>query len=433
MRQGSDDDVRRFFQLLRPPELADLLEHVAEEDRVRVLRLMGVPLASDVLREVEEPEKEEILEDLTPREIAEIAAASKSDDAADLIAALPPGKAEDTLGKLGREDRREIENLLRYPEESAGGIMQTEVVKVGSDATVEAAVEAVRGADQERMGEIHEVYVVDPAGRLVGAVSPADLLQAEPGTPVKDIAEADPVSVPVTLDQEKIAETVVEHDLAAVPVVDERGVLVGQVLHDDVADVIEEEATEDIARFVGADPDEVHGESISRAVRSRAGWLLPAFAGGLLVTFVIGSAEALLREVPWLAAFLPVILGMAGNVGTQTSALTVRGLALGRVRVGPAIRRQLVTGVLLGIIFGLLLFAFAALRGGGHPALAGLTVGVAIFISMTVAAAMGVSVPLLVHRFGFDPAVAASPFVQTANDLTGAAIAILVTRWLLLG
>ncbi len=433
MRQGSDEDVRRFFLLLRPPELADLLEHVAEEDRVRVLRLMGVPLASDVLREVEEREKEEILEDLSPKEIAEIASASKSDDAADLIAALPPEKAEDTLERLEQEEREEIEQLMRYPEESAGGIMQTEVVKVSSDATVEVAVDAVRAADPEQVGEIHEVYVVDTAGRLVGAVSPADLLQAEPGTLVKEVAEKDPISVPVLLDQEKIAEKVVEHDLAAVPVVDERGVLVGQVLHDDVADVIEEEATEDIARLAGADPDELYGESIPRAVRSRAGWLLPAFLGGLLVTFVLGGAEDLLRQVPWLAAFLPVILGMAGNVGTQTSALTVRGLALGRVRVGPAIRHQILTGLFLGIVFGILLFAFMAFRGGGGAVRGGLTIALAIFISMTVAAAMGVSVPLLVHRFGFDPAVASSPFVQTANDLTGAGIAILVTRWILLG
>lgn len=432
IREGSDDDVRRFFLLLRPPELADLLEHTAEEDRGRVLRLMGVPLASDVLREVEEPEREEILDSLSPEEIGRIAAASKSDDAADLIGALPPGKAEDALESLEQKDRQEIEELLRYPEESAGGIMQTEVVRVSSAATVEAAVEAVRGAAPD-MGEIHAVYVVDPDGRLVGTVSPADLLQAEPATPLREIVERDPVSVPVTLDQEKIAETAVAHDLAAVPVVDARGVLLGQVLHDDLADVIEEEATEDIAKLAGADPGEVYDESIPRAVRSRAGWLLPAFLGGLLVTFVLGDAEDLLRRVPWLAAFLPVILGMAGNVGTQTSALTVRGLALGRVRVGPAIRRQVLTGLLLGVVFGVLLFLFTALRGGiDDAALSGLTVAIAIFISMTLAAAMGVSVPLLAHRFGFDPAVASSPFVQTANDLTGAGIAILVTRWILL-
>jgi magnesium transporter len=312
--------------------------------------------------------------------------------------------------------------------------MQTEVVKVPSDAPVEAAIDAVRDADPERMGEIHEVYVVDRDGRLVGSVSPADLLHAEPETPVRDIVEPNPVVVPVTMDQEKLAETVVEHDLAAVPVVDERGVLVGQVLHDDVANVLEEEATEDIAKMAGADPEEVYDESIARAVRARAGWLLPSFLGGLLVTFVLGGAQEVMQQVPWLAAFLPVILGMAGNVGTQTSAITVRGLALGRVRVGPAIRRQVVTGVLLGIVFGLLLFAFTALRGASDDAArAGLTVAVAIFTSMSVGATMGVCVPLLAHRLGFDPAVASSPFVQTTNDLTGAGIAILVTHWILLG
>jgi len=142
-----------------------------------------------------------------------------------------------------------------------------------------------------------------------------------------------------------------------------------------------------------------------------------------------------LRQVPWLAAFLPVILGMAGNVGTQTSAITVRGLALGRVRVGPAIRRQVLTGLLLGVLFGILLFAFTALRGGtGESAgRAGFAVALAIFTSMTVGATMGVCVPLAAHRLGFDPAVASSPFVQTANDLTGAGIAIVMTNWILLG
>jgi magnesium transporter len=433
IREGSDEDIRRFFNLLRPPELADLLEHTAEEDRLRVLRLMGVPLASDVMRELEEPEKEELLEDLSPAEIADIAAASKSDDAADLIASLPPEKAEDTLERLEGEERREIERLLRYPEESAGGIMQTEVLKVPSDTPVEAAIEAVRDADPERIGEIHQVYVVDKQGRLVGSVSPADLLQADPALRVKEIVDPNPISVPVTMDQEQIAEKVVENDLAAVPVVDEKGVLLGQVLHDDVADVIEEEATEDIAKLAGADPEEFYDESIFRAVRNRAGWLLPAFLGGLLVTFVLGGAEDVLRRVPWLASFLPVILGMAGNVGTQTSALTVRGLALGRIRVGPAIRRQALTGLFLGIIFGILLFGFTLFRESGtEAARAGLTVAFSIFTSMTVAALMGVCVPLLVNHFGFDPAVASSPFVQTANDLTGAGIAILATTWILL-
>jgi len=434
VREGSDEDIQRFFLLLRPPELADLLEQVQDEDRLRVLRLMTAPLAAEVLREVDEGERSEILEDLSSGELAPILEESRSDDAADLIADLPPDKAERTLSKMDAEDRTELRELLRYDEETAGGIMQTEVVAVSSDVTVGQAIEAVRAVDTEDVGEIHEVFVVDRDNRLVGAVSPADLLQEPPDTPVRAIVEPNPVTVPVTMDQEEIAELVREHDLVTVPVVDARGALVGQILHDDVADVIEEEATEDIAKMAGADPDELYEDRILLAIRSRAAWLVPAFAGGLGVALFLSSAEKDIQSAPLLAAFLPVILGMAGNVGTQTSALTVRGLALGRIefaRSGRIIRRQIITGLTLGVVFSTLLGVFALLKGESVDAMKGyaLVASLSILTAMTVGASMGVIVPILLHRLGFDPAIAASPFVQTANDLTGVTIVLLIARW----
>ena len=427
IRDGSEEDIRRFFLLLRPPELADLLEHIDDEDRLRVVRLMSAPLAAEVLREVEDSDRDEILEDLSAGEVAEIVREAKSDDAADLIQALPKDKAERTLNRLDAEERQEIKELLEYGEETAGGIMQTEVVKVPSRLLVQEAIDAVRGADPEDVGEIHEVFFVDDHGRLVGSLSPADLLHADPNTLVRDVMEPDPVRVPVQMDQEQIAEIARENDLAAIPVVDDDGFLVGQVLHDDIADVIEEEATEDIAKLAGTDPDEIYNVSIWKVVWSRLAWLLPGFVGGLLVAILLSSVQDEIKNSPLLTFYLVVIIGMAGNVGTQNAAVTVRALALGRVERGwKAVARHVVIGLILGVFFGAALFTFVMIDDGGFKA--SLTLAITITTTITVGALLGALVPLVLHRIGADPAIAATPFITTANDVAGAGISIWLGR-----
>ena len=433
LRDGADSDIQRFFLLLRPPELADLLERIPDEDRLRVIRLMEIPLASEVLREVDEQERDELLDELSAERLAKIATESMSDDAADLIGSLDPEKAERTLQRLDPEDRKEIEELLAYDEETAGGIMQAEVVTIGSDLTIEEALNLVRGADTGDVGEIHQVYAVDAEKRLLASISPTDLLHADPKVLVRTIAEPNPVSVPVEMDQEKVAQVARQHDLAAVPVVDSRGRLVGQVLHDDIVDVMAEEATEDIAQMAGVDPEEMYDDSVAVAVKSRAPWLIPAFVGGLLVAVFLTSYQHEIEQAPILAMFLPVVLGMAGNIGTQTSAITVRGIALGRIdvrRAGGLVLRQIATGVALGLLFGALLltFTFFYRKTEQNVALVAMSLGVAIFVAMTVGATMGVIVPLALHRLGFDPAIGTSPFVQTTNDVTGAGILFLVAQ-----
>jgi len=433
IREGSDEDVKRFFLLLRPPELADCLEQLPDEDRTRAVRLMAAPLAAEVLREVEESEREDILEILRSAEIAPILSESMSDDAADILGLLPPDKAERTLGKLDEDEREELEELLEYGEDTAGGIMQTEVVKVRSDLDVAQAIEAVRAADVGDVGEIHEVFVVDSAGRLVGTVSPADLLQEKPKASLRAIIEPNPVHVPVSMDQEQIAHVVRENDLAAVPVVDAAGVLVGQILHDDVADVLQEEATEDIAKMAGTDPDEVYGDNVVRTVLGRIGWLLPAFVGGLLVAIFMGAASEEIKRRPILAAFIVVVVGMAGGVGIQNTAVTVRMLALGRLehaRLRTVVFRQLVVAVSLGLVFGLLLAGFTLVyeKDEADAGLSSITLGVAICVTIAIGGLLGVVVPLLLDRLGADPAIAASPFIQTANDVVGAGILFWTAR-----
>jgi magnesium transporter len=431
MRDGSDEDIKRFFVLLRPAEIADLVERVHEDERVRVVRLLGAPLASDVLREVQEQEKDDLLEDLGATEIAEIVHESRSDDAADIIGALTPEKAEQTLRALDAEEQQGIRDLLEYDEETAGGIMQTEFVSVPSDATVGDARTAVQQADQKESRKIYRVFVLDASERLLGTVTPTDLLQAEPSASIRSVIDPNPVQVHVDVDQEKIARLAREHDAAAIAVVDENGRLLGQVLHDDIADVLEEEATEDIARLAGTDDVELYDDSVFVAVRSRASWLFLTFIGGLMVAGFLTSVQADIEDKAILAAFLPVVLGMAGNVGTQTAAITVRSLALGRLEYSswtvPVIR-QVAIGLILGFVFGALLAAYSYWRATDDANLVALTLGLAIFASMTTGATMGVIVPLGINRIGLDPAISSSPFIQTVNDLTGVGIIFWVAR-----
>jgi len=435
VREGTDEDIKRFFLLLRPPEIADLVEAIHEDQRARLMRLLGAPLASDVFREIEEQEREDLLEDLADTEIAEIVHESRSDDAADIIGSLPPEKAERTLQRLDDEEQEEIRELLEYGEETAGGIMQTELVAVPADCTVGDARAAVHDADRKDTGRINVVYVVDAEDRLIGTVSPAELLRNEPETPIRSVLDPHPVKVLVDVDQERIARAAQEHDLTAIPVVDERGHLLGQVLHDDLIDVIEEEATEDIARMAGTKDEEIYDDSVAVAVRSRAPWLFLTFGGGLLVAGLLSTMEDDIKryDLPVLLMFLPVVLGMAGNVGTQTAAITVRSLALGRIdfsRWMTPVVRQVATGLILGLIFGVILYLFSLWRqkSSDDSQLLALALGVAIFCAISTGAIMGVLVPLLIHRIGLDPAISSSPFIQTANDLTGAGIMFFVAR-----
>ncbi|MFB3066037.1 MAG: magnesium transporter [Planctomycetota bacterium] len=434
IRFGSEEDLGRFFLLLRPQELADLVEALPdEEDRLRAIRAMETPLASEVLREVEPPEREEILEDLPAEEIAEIVRESRTDDAADLLGELETQKAEETLEHLDRPEQEELRELLEYPDDSAGGIMQTELVKLRASSTVSQAVDEIRSMADE-LGEVHEIFVVDDRDRLVGRVGATALLLARPDASIESIMEREPVAVPVTIDQEELAEIVKEYDLTDVPVIDAEGRLVGQVMVDDVLDVLEEEATEDIAHLAGVNPDELYGRSVLLSIRSRAPWLIPAFGGGILAAMIIGSMEGRLKSAELLIVFIPVVLGMAGNASMQTATLTVRGLALGRSNLRApwrAVSMEALTGLSLGVLFGGLLYLYTL---GAYPddprvALYAVTAGLSILTAMTVGATMGMVVPLTLNRFKIDPAIATSPFVTTANDVLGAGLLFLVAHW----
>jgi len=434
IREGSEADLRRFLLLLQPQEIADIIEVLeSAEDRARAFRAIVGQKRSSVLRDIEEGEgRDELIEALEPAETARLVTEMKSDDAADLLLDLDEEEKAEVLRHVPEADREELERLTEYSEDSAGGLMQTELVKVRSDQTVRAAVEEIRRTRDE-VGELHEIFVVDPEGRLKGWVKERALILAEDDDRIGTITRPVPQSVPITMDQEDIADLVRDYDLSSVPVIDEDERLLGRILVDDIVDVVMEEATEDITRLGGTDPEEIYEPSIRQALRSRTPWLVIAFFGTVTASLVIAAAEGVIHNAGSLLAFLPVIMGMGGGSSTQAATVTVRSLALGRIRPGQVwavVRKEALTGFLVAIGTGAVLWVVVTLTRQGEPATA-LIAALSVFGTISIGTTLGVIVPLVLEKLGADPAVATSPFVTTMNDVLGATV-IIVTGLMVL-
>ncbi len=427
LRHGSDADVRRFLHLLQPPEIADLIEALrSDEDRSRAFRaIVGKEDQADVLRDMEDAEAADILEEMPVEEAADILEEMQSDDAADVIQEMEEGPKQEVLEEIEPEEREDLEKILEYPEDSAGGIMQTELVQVRDTQSTREAVEEIRRTRDE-VGELHEIFVVDENDRLRGWVKERALILADDDTPIRDITVPVPVSVPVTMDQEEIASFARDYDMSSVPVVDESDRLVGRILVDDIVDVFEEEATEDIVRLAGSDPEEIYEPSVGSALRARSPWLVITFFGGILAAFIITAGEDLVKQAGALFAFIPVIMGMGGGGATQTATVTVRSLALGRIGPGDVarvVRKEVLVGFLLAAGAGILLWLVATLLDG-DPRVA-LIAAFAMFGTVCLGTLFGVLTPLILNKVGADPAVATSPFVTTINDLLGSSLILL--------
>lgn len=434
VRQGSEADLRRFLHLLQPPEIADLIEALRRpDDRARAFRaIVGKEGQAEVLSTMEDPEAADVLEDLHPAEAADLIEEMASDDAADVLQRMEAGPKDKVLSEVEPEDRAEIQNLLTYPEESAGGIMQTELVRVRGSQRARAAVEEIRRTRDE-VGELHEVFVVDDEGKLRGWVKERALILADDDTPIREITVPAPIQVPVQMDQERIATLVQDYDLSSVPVVDDEGRLVGRILVDDIVDVVVEEATEDIARAAGTNPEEIYEPSVAMALRSRSPWLAATFVGGIVAAFIIHAGGGLMGRIGQLFVFIPVIMGMGGGVATQTATVTVRSMALGRIGMGgvrAVVRKELLVGLVLATCTGLLVWAVAAWLDPSVIAMAWVA-AFAIFGTIFLGTLFGVLMPLLLDRLGADPAVATHPLLTTLNDIIGSAL-ILLFCWAVL-
>jgi len=423
---GQRDAVLAQLAALHPADIAAVLGHVPFEQAQTLFEWMPLALGSEVLCKLGDNFRGRLLADLAPEQIVPLVDSLDTDEAADLLADLPPDKAPEVLASL--QDAETVAGLLGYGEETAGGIMATEYVAVSRTWTVAQAREELR-RHAERVAEALDVFVVDTRGRLEGSVSLKSLLLSPPDAIIGEIMNPAVVSVHTDVDQEEVARIMDRLDLLSLPVVDSGRRLVGQITIDDVVDVIREEAEEDIQRMSGLSGDEEPTDSLWRMAGLRLPWLLGGLAGAGLAALVVGSFEDALRQAVILAGFIPIVMATAGNVGIQSSAVAVQGLASGDVwaddmprRLGKEIAVALINGVAAAAVVGLFVMGLSFFADIHNPERLALTAGIALIAVILLAAAIGAAVPLILHRFGIDPALATGPFITTSNDILGVLI-----------
>jgi len=411
-----------ILEPLHAADLADILRTLERSAQIAILQRIDTDRAADVLTELDQQSGQSLLLLLSDRDVVDLLGEMPSDDAADMMSTLPPEKTERIGALLPDDDRRELEGLMKFDEDTAGGIMEVERVAVPLHATVQDAINIVRaGADD--VENLQKIYVVDERGELRGQLNVLDLIMQRAATPVADAMDTAVIRVPVDMDQEQVANLFGKYDAFTLPVVDAAGVLVGRITVDDIIDVMEEEATEDIALLAGTTEDELGETSVLRVSRTRLPWLVAAMLGEALNAVVMSHHRTALETFVVLAFFIPLIVATAGNVGIQSSVVVVREIALGHVdlrHVGRRVLRELTVALANGVVLGAILFCVVWLwqRNVG---LGGLLF-VSLFCVVLVAAFMGASVPLLLNRWKVDPAIAAGPFVTLSNDIVGLAI-----------
>jgi magnesium transporter len=415
-----DGDLSRAVELLgenHPADQADLIEELDEGDRSRLLRALSPDHLAEVLEYLNDDLRGELLADLPAETIAPLLDRVGEDIAADIVQDLEPEQAEEVVQLL--EDRESVEELLGYPEESAGGRMSTEAVALRRYWTVEESINFLRDQAPDDQHPFY-LYVVDEEHHLTGTVSLRALVTAAPETPIAAIMSEEVRSVQVTDDQEEVAEQMRHYNLLALPVVDAEGRLRGVITADDVLDVQVEEATEDIYRMAGLAEEERLFRPIREAVPPRLGWLLLNLITAFLAAATVNLFEGTIARVAALAVFMPVIAGMGGNAGIQTITLVVRSIALGEVEprdVIDVLKHEAIIAVIKGIVIGILV-ALLAWLWKGSPWL-GIIVGIAMLANIFNATLVGVLVPLALKRVKADPALASGVIVTTFSDVIG--------------
>ncbi len=423
LAEGDEAVLRAFLaELPHASDVADLLEELDDDERLRVLALLAddPALAAEALAEMEpEEHPEESLAALHPEQIAAVVAELSDDDAADMIAELDPADQARVLAALPMEDAGDIRELMSYDEESAGGIMTTELVVVPTGISAAEAIDEVRRQAAE-VGDFYSIFVTDAAGVLQGTLPLQALVTAAPATPVAEIVEPPPAVVLPETDREQVARIVSRYNLTVVPVVDGAGRLLGGVTFDDVIDVIEAETTEDIFKFVGVSEEEEIRGGWWDAVRSRLPWLLVNLGTASVGASVVMAFEPTIERLTFLAVLMPVVAGMGGNSGTQALAVTIRRLALSPEPEGrrwSIVRKELLVGLGNGLAIGTIV-ALLAWGVQGEP-LVGLVVMLAMWANLTVGSFAGAFVPIVLERLRVDPAVASSIFVTAFTDMCG--------------
>lgn len=414
---GDGVELASLLYKLHAADVAEALDEMEDDARGRVFALLDDERAALVIEEMEPDAQVALLRQVDAGRAARIVQEMSSDDLADLLGEVQPDEAKDILGLMPAAEAADMQELMEYSEDTAGGLMTTEFIALQHDLTAEQAIATLRdlAPDAET---IYYVYVVDRDNRLVGVISLRDLIISPPDRPLGTIAKGDVIAVTTDTDQEEVARLVARYDLLALPVVDAQQRLLGIVTVDDVVDVIEEEATEDVVRVAATAAEEDVELGAWQRARKRLPWLLALLFGELLAGNVIKGFSGTLEALTLLAIFIPVMAGEAGNAGTQSLAVVVRGIATGDVdprRIWRVVLGEARVGALVGATTGLVLAVTASLWHG-QPAL-GTLVGLVLGLNMTLASILGGFFPVVIYRLGLDPAVASGPFITTLTDV----------------
>ncbi len=425
------DSIKRLLRRNALTHLGKIVSKTHAADLSLVFRSLSIPNQHKLFEMIEEIEQKGILfseldedtflvfnEGIELDDMAEIFEQMPTDDVADLLGRLPEERSDAIIERMKKESSEEVKGLLHYGDDTAGGIMVPDFIALRENTTAREAIESLQKEHLDVEMPFY-LYVVDSNGKLIGVSSLRQLVVVSPETPLKDFMTTDVFTVKTDMDQEEVAKIVARYDILAVPVVDDTNQLVGIVTVDDVIDIIREEATEDILKMAGVGGEEfIETQSVFRSTRIRLPWLFASCIGGIVAFFIIGHFEGSLKKLAYLAAFIPVIMGMGGNIGTQTSTIVVRGLATGRLNIRDTwsvVFKELAIGFILGVVYGFLVGLVAQLRYSTFQV--AISVGLAVISSMSVAALVGSLVPMGFARINVDPAVATGPFVTTAIDI----------------
>lgn len=408
-----------LFSDLHPADIADLIDNLEEQEKIHLFSLLDVEKASDVITELSGLSREQILEEISDEKLTEIIDEMDSDDAADVIAELPEDQARTILAGIEPKESQELKNLLKYEEDTAGGIMQSELVSVLSDASINDALKAIIQASDE-IEHVYNVFIVDRDGALIGTVPLQKLITARRNSSVAESIDKTIPSVQTDIDQEEVARMFEKYDLVSLPVVDIRNRLLGRITVDDIVDVMEEESSEDIYRIAGLGEDDTVFNEPMESVKRRLPWLYLNLLTALVSALVIGCFENTIQMVIALAVFMPVVAAIGGNAGSQTLTLIVRGLALGEVtfdNARKALYKQVVVGVVNGLAVGIVIGIIAFLWKG-MPVL-GVVLGLAMIINIFVGTLIGTLIPLSLKWAKADPALGSHIFVTAFTDAFG--------------
>lgn len=418
--EEDDSALKALVSEYHPSEIAILFEGLSQESRERIISILPAEVASEIISEMDsEFHPERLLENLHPERRAEIVEELDYDDATDIISQLPEEQQHEILKGLDEEDASNIRSLLRYDDDTAGGLMNNQVIKISMDLMKKDALELIIRQSEE-MEEFYTINVIDDNNVLRGIVSLKDIIKARNNVRIEEMINTEFVYVKADTDQEEVAKLISQYNLTSIPVVDDNMHLLGQITFDDVIDVMEEENTEDILKISGVSEDEELAGNWKEAVKSRLPWLILNLGTAFLAASVIRYFDDTIARMGVLAGYMVMIAGMGGNAATQALAVTVRRISLNDLTDNQAYRtvlKEFTVGLINGASIGLVIFLFAIFYDG-NPLL-----GLVIFIAMTgnliIAGMAGSSIPLMLKRVGIDPAIASSIIITTFTDVFG--------------